>query len=103
MGKRRWTDEHPEDQPAEPRPDFDLPQTPARQRTPRSDPAMRDGDSGHGNPLEYGDDGLSTDADVGDADSAQQPLAGHAGGAVGGTPAGKRSRGRGRKPGAGGK
>jgi hypothetical protein len=98
MGKRRWTDEHPEVEPAEveaaePLPDYDLPRKKTRQRTPRTDPALRDGDSGHGNPLESGGAGPSTDNDVGDAAGAEQPLAGPAGGAVGGTPAGKRARG----------
>ena len=38
-----------------------------RQRSPRTDPSMRDGDSGRGNPHEYdpGDAEPGTDADVG--------------------------------------
>lgn len=67
-----------------------------RQRSARTDPSMRDGDSGHGNPYEYdpGDAEPSTDTDVGDErDDELTGYAGHAGGAVGGTPAGKRSSG----------
>jgi hypothetical protein len=41
------------------------------QRSARTDPSMRDGDSGYGNPYESGDDPESTDADVGDAAGAE--------------------------------
>ena len=43
-------------------------QSSGRQRSARTDPSMRDGDSGHGNPYEYdpGDAEPSTDSDVGD-------------------------------------
>ncbi len=39
-----------------------------RQRSARNDPAMRDGDSGHGNPYEYAGDeaALDSDSDTGD-------------------------------------
>ena len=40
---------------------------PSRQRSARNDAAMRDGDSGHGNPYEYAAVPGSTDADIGDA------------------------------------
>jgi hypothetical protein len=65
-----------------------------RQRSPRTDPSMRDGDSGHGNPYEYAADDAepTSDNDVGDA--AEEPgYGGSGGGAVGGTPAEKRSSG----------
>jgi hypothetical protein len=65
-----------------------------RQRSARTDPSMRDGDSGHGNPNEYATDDAepTSDNDVGDA--AEEPAyGGSAGGAVGGTPAEKRSSG----------
>lgn len=84
MGKRRWTDEHPDDPPR-------TSQGP-RQRSARTDPSMRQGDSGQGNPLENETDFLSTDNDAGDAFGDIEPEAGHAGGAIGGTPAGKRTR-----------
>jgi hypothetical protein len=51
----------------EPLADHDLPPNPARQRSPRTDPALRDGDSAKGNPLESGRAEQSTDNDVGDA------------------------------------
>jgi hypothetical protein len=68
----------------------------SRQRSARTDPSMRDGDSGHGNPYEYdaGDAEPGTDADVGDErDAEHSGYAGPSGGAVGGTPAGKRATG----------
>jgi hypothetical protein len=74
-------------------------QATGRQRSARTDPSMRDGDSGHGNPYEYdpGDGEPSTDTDVGDeVDETADELiafAGTGGGAVGGTPAGKRAEG----------
>src|SRR5947209_6729014 len=74
-------------------------QSTGRQRSARTDPSMRDGDSGHGNPYEYdpGDAESSTDADVGDevdeTDDELEAFSGAAGGAVGGTPANKRSEG----------
>ncbi len=40
---------------------------PPRQRSARTDPAMRDGDSGHGNPSDEMWADFSTDADTGDA------------------------------------
>lgn len=40
--------------------------TTARQRSARTDPDMRDGDSGHGNPYESVGDELTSDNDVGD-------------------------------------
>jgi hypothetical protein len=67
-----------------------------RQHSARTDPSMRDGDSGRGNPYEYdpGDAEPGTDADVGDErDAEHSGYGGHSGGAVGGTPAGKRSSG----------
>jgi hypothetical protein len=73
-----------------------------RQRSARTDPSMRDGDSGHGNPYEYdpGDAEPGTDTDVGDErDAEHSGYAGHSGGAVGGTPAGKRSSGGNLPPG----
>lgn len=70
-----------------------------RQRSARTDPSMRDGDSGHGNPYEYdpGDAEPTTDTDVGDeVDQSVEDLiaySGPSGGAVGGTPANKRTEG----------
>jgi hypothetical protein len=98
MAKRRWTDEHPEVEPVESLPEVDLPRI--RQRSPRTDASMRDGDSGHGNPLEseVEETQATTDNDVGDATWRDEPAAGPSGGAVGGTPAGKRARPR-AKPG----
>jgi hypothetical protein len=58
---------------------------------------MRDGDSAHGNPSETAVDQLTTDNDVGDAEAVDVPQAGPSGGAVGGTPAGKRAKGSRRK------
>lgn len=73
-----------------------------RQRSARTDPSMRDGDSGHGNPYEYdpGDAEPSSDTDVGDErDDERAGYAGMSGGAVGGTPAGLRSSGGNLPPG----
>jgi len=91
MGKRRWTDEHAED-PADMTPG-DEAQRERGQRNARNDPAMRDGDSGFGNPSEGGSQVQSTDNDVGDTAQTDEPEAGFSGGAVGGTPAGKRASG----------
>jgi hypothetical protein len=65
------------------------------QRSARNNPALRDGDGSHGSPSdEVGlEEELSSDTDVGDTSDSDEPLAGHSGGAVGGTPAGKRARG----------
>ena len=73
-----------------------------RQRSPRTDPSMRDGDSGRGNPYEYdtGDAEPSTDSDTGDEmDREFSGYGGQSGGAVGGTPAGKRASGGNMPPG----
>ncbi len=68
---------------------------------PRTNPAMRDGDSSRGNPSETVVDSFTTDNDAGDAQESGPPYSGRSGGAVGGTPAEKRARGghrrRGRK------
>ena len=57
-----------------------------RQRSPRTDPSMRDGDSSHGNPYEMEGNGFSTDSDTGDIED--EPVhAGFDGGAADGTPA----------------
>ncbi len=51
-------------------PETDMPQDLSdemnRQHSARNDPAMRDGNSGHGNPYEYPPDEESSDRDVGD-------------------------------------
>jgi hypothetical protein len=60
---------------------------------PRTNPAMRDGDSSRGNPSETAEDEPTTDNDVGDAETNEVPQGGRRGGAVGGTPAGKRATG----------
>jgi hypothetical protein len=60
---------------------------------PRTNPAMRDGNSSHGNPSETDTDELTTDNDAGDAQESEPPYGGISGGAVGGTPAEKRARG----------
>src|SRR5438132_3456025 len=52
-----------------------------------ADPSTRDGDSSRGNVNETDADTERTDNDVGDDADADLPLAGPAGGAVGGTPA----------------
>jgi hypothetical protein len=60
-----------------------------RQRSARTDPSMRDGDSGHGNPYEYApvDDEPTTDNDVGDeVDEGDDELLASVG-AADGTPA----------------
>jgi len=58
---------------------------------PRTNPAMRDGNSSHGNPSETAIDELTSDNDAGDAETSGVPEGGPHGGAVGGTPAGKRA------------
>jgi hypothetical protein len=60
---------------------------------PRTNPAMRDGDSSHGNPSETAVDEPTTDNDAGDSQESEPPYSGPSGGAVGGTPAEKRSSG----------
>lgn len=47
-----------------------------RQRSPRTDPDLRDGDSGHGNPGEPAGDlnTLDSDTDVGDGDGRVDSL-----------------------------
>jgi hypothetical protein len=60
---------------------------------PRTNPAMRDGNSSHGNPSETAVDEMTSDNDAGDAETPGVPQGGAHGGAVGGTPAGKRTRG----------
>jgi hypothetical protein len=62
---------------------------PSRQRsaTPTNDPALRDGDSGHGEPYWDAEDEITTDNDIGDTADTGEPISGPAGGAVGGTPA----------------
>jgi hypothetical protein len=57
-----------------------------RQRSPRTDPSMRDGDNSHGNPYEMEGNDLSTDNDTGDSE-AEPAAAGFDGGAVEGTSA----------------
>src|SRR5687767_9539522 len=47
-------------------PDPGYSEPPTHQRSPRTDPDLRDGDSGRGNPLESGSDEVTTDNDVGD-------------------------------------
>ena len=66
---------------------------PADDHNPRTNPAMRDGDSSHGSPSEPDIDEPTTDNDAGDAESLGVPQGGAGGGAVGGTPSGKRSSG----------
>lgn len=65
------------------------------QRSARNNPALRDGDSGRGSPSdEIGlEEEVTSDTDVGDTIDDEEPLGGRHGGAVGGTPAGKRTRG----------
>ena len=65
----------------------------ADDHNPRTSPAMRDGNDSHGSPSETAVDELNTDNDVGDVEVAGIPYGGKSGGAVGGTPAGKRARG----------
>lgn len=49
---------------------------PPRQRSPRNDPSMRDGDSGHGNPGELAGDlfEVDSDTDVGDANEFEPQI-----------------------------
>jgi hypothetical protein len=72
--------------------DMDEPKPDRRRRGTRADPSMRDGNSSHGNPGEDATDEITTDNDVGDELEGRPPYAGH-GGAVGGTPAGRRTKG----------
>lgn len=72
--------------------DLDLPADPRGPST-RTDPSMRDGDSGRGNPYESDADGWTTDNDVGDDREGGPPYSGRSGGAVGGTPAEGRATG----------
>jgi len=65
----------------------------ADDHNPRTNPAMRDGDSSHGNPSETAVDVPTTDNDVGDSEESEPPYSGISGGAVGGTPAEKRATG----------
>lgn len=55
-----------------------------RQRSPRTDPSMRDGDGSHGNPYEMEGSDVSTDNDTGDYED-EPAAAGFDGGAVEGT------------------
>jgi hypothetical protein len=58
----------------------------SHQRSPRTDPSMRDGDSAHGNPNETAVDQFTTDNDTGDV--ADEPaVAGFDGGVIEGTSA----------------
>jgi hypothetical protein len=52
-----------------------------------TEPSLRDGDSSKGDLYWDAEDRVTTDNDVGDAIDTHEPEAGHAGGAVGGTPA----------------
>ncbi len=58
-----------------------------RQMGTESEPSLRDGDSSRGDLYWDAEDRETTDNDVGDAVGMNEPEAGHAGGAVGGTPA----------------
>lgn len=80
-------DEYPDELPEVPTDDGLAP----RQRSPRTDPSMRDGDSGHGNPLEYPPpEEPTSDTDTGDSES--EPVrADIEGGATEGTTADMRS------------
>ncbi len=60
---------------------------------PRTNAAMRDGNSSRGSPSETAEDEFTTDNDVGDSEPTGIPYGGKRGGAVGGTPAGKRAKG----------
>ena len=60
---------------------------------PRTNAAMRDGNSSHGSPSEDAIDEFTSDNDNGDASEAAGPYGGTSGGAVGGTPANKRAKG----------
>jgi len=46
-----------------------------RQRSARTDPSMRDGDSGHGNPDENPEDEFSIDNDIGDTENDERGTA----------------------------
>jgi len=65
----------------------------ADDHNPRTNAAMRDGDSSRGNPSETAIDELTTDNDAGDSQESEPPYSGPSGGAVGGTPAEKRASG----------
>jgi hypothetical protein len=65
----------------------------ADDHNPRTNAAMRDGNSSHGSPSETAIDEFTTDNDNGDAAEAAGPYGGVSGGAVGGTPANKRAKG----------
>jgi hypothetical protein len=62
---------------------------PSRQRSanPSNDPALRDGNSSHGEADWDAEDEITTDNDIGDKADTGEPLAGPSGGAIGGTPA----------------
>jgi hypothetical protein len=62
---------------------------PSRNRgaNPNNDPGLRDGNSGRGDVGWDAEDEITTDNDVGDTIDTGEPIAGSAGGAVGGTPA----------------
>ena len=62
---------------------------PSRRRaaTVNNDPTLRDGNSGRGDQDWDAEDEITTDNDVGDTVDTGEPLAGPAGGAIGGTPA----------------
>ncbi len=78
--------------PIEEKESSELPPQSRDDHNPRTSPAMRDGNSSHGNPSETAIDDLTSDNDSGDAEEASEPpYSGHSGGAVGGTPAEKRS------------
>ena len=63
----------------------------ARTATPNNDPSLRDGNSSHGDVDWDAEDEVTTDNDIGDTEQTAEPVAGHAGGSVGGTPAGGRA------------
>jgi hypothetical protein len=52
-----------------------------------NDPGMRDGNHAHGDQDWDAQDEITTDNDIGDTIDTGEPLAGPAGGAIGGTPA----------------
>jgi hypothetical protein len=52
-----------------------------------TEPSLRDGNSSKGDLYWDAEDEVTTDNDVGDAIDTHEPEAGHAGGAIGGTPA----------------
>jgi hypothetical protein len=82
MATGNTTHEFPDELPSQ-----SLPTPPApRQRSPRTDPSMRDGDSSHGNPYEMEGSDIGTDNDTGDAED--EPVhAGVEGGESAGTTA----------------